>query len=211
MTTKGHVLFTDQFLTALKDLIGRHHSIYPRIPPRDIFFESLVERAFLAAGWDRAQIAVSPLNSPQHDMMVGRARMSIKSETGRGTRSSLIKITKLCTTETGEWTSAALIQHALRHLEGYDLILMLRAIWQPSAFHYQLLDIPLPVLRRLASLTVVPVGRRKGRRSLGAPVLDGETRAFRVHFDGADGKCQVHDLRIELCQMLLEWDQPRED
>jgi hypothetical protein len=211
MDTGPHSLLTEPFLTALKTLVKRHHSIYPRIPPRDIFFESLVEQAFRMAGFSKDQIVLSPTNRPQHDMTVGTVKMSIKSETGKSTKPALIKLTKLCTTETGEWTSAALIQHALSHLERYDLILMLRAIWHASAFHYQLLDIPLQVLRRLASLTVVPVGRRPGRQSLGAPVLDGQTRAFRVHFDGADGKCQVHDLRIELCQMLLEWDQPRKD
>src|SRR5262245_9614879 len=178
-TNRGwHPLFTDKFLEALRGLIERHHSIYPRIPPRDIFFESLVEQAFRLAGWPKDQITLTAANSPQHDMTVGSVKMSIKSETGKGTKAGRITITKLCTTETGEWASLALIQHALKHLDRYHVLLMLRAIWRTHTFHYQLIDIPLPVLRRLAELTVVPVGKRKGRSSLGAPLLDGEDRVF---------------------------------
>lgn len=142
-------------------------------------------------------------------MKVGARRLSIKTETGKGTKKDRITITKLCTTETGDWTSVALIQHALSHLDRYVDMLMLRAVWTSTTFHYQLLDIPLAILRQLASLTVVAVGRRTGRASMGAELTDVKGRVFRVHFDGADGKCQLHELRVDLCKMLLEWDQPK--
>jgi hypothetical protein len=209
MSAVVHPLFTPLFSNEIQKLVTLHHTIYPRIPPRDIFFESLVERAFLETGWPAHSIELTSPNSPQHDMQVGSRRLSIKTETGKGTKVGKITITKLCTTETGDWTSVALIQHALNHLDRYDDLLMLRAIWRAHAFHYQLLDIPLPLLRRLANLTVNVVGRRRGRSSMGAEVLDAEGRVFRLHFDGADGKCQIHELRVDLCNLLLEWDQPR--
>jgi hypothetical protein len=208
METERHALFNELFLETLQELVGQHHGLYPRIPPRDIFFEYLVERAFLASGWKREEVTLSPANSPQHDMTVGDTRLSVKSETGKSTKANHIKITKLSTTETGEWTSVALIQHTLSHLDRYHFILMLRAIWRTHVFHYQLLDVPLRILRQLSTLTVIPVGKRRGRTSLGAPLMDEHGRAFRVHFDGADGKCQIHDLRVNLCQMLAEWDHP---
>jgi hypothetical protein len=43
-------LFTDAFVASLRSLIEAHHSVYPKLPPQGIFFESLVERAFRLAG-----------------------------------------------------------------------------------------------------------------------------------------------------------------
>ena len=30
---------------------------------------------------------------------------------------------------------------------------------------------------------------------------------FHIHFDGADGKCQLRNLRVDRCIMLGEWEQ----
>src|SRR5262249_31718672 len=159
MDDKGAALFTGEFLATLRSLIGLHHSLYPRIPPQGVFFESLVEQAFKRIGWPVDQVTLTTPNSPQHDLKVGTIKLSLKTETGTGTNPEQINITKLCTTETGEWESVSLIRHVLTHLARYDLLLMLRAIWRPSAVHYQLLDIPLELLGRMSSVTILPVGR----------------------------------------------------
>ena len=176
----------------------------------DIFFESLVERAFLAVGWPRKQVIPTAPNSPSHDLTIGATKISVKSETGLGTKPTRISITKLCTTETGDWTSEAIIRHALNHLARYDYMLILRAMLSADMafFHYQLLDIPLDLLRRMDGLAALPVGKREGRRSLGVDVPGDVGVLFHVHFDGADGKCQIRQLRVDGCRMLLEWDQP---
>ena len=187
-----------------------HHSIYPKLPPRDIYFEYLVEQAFLRVGWPKEQIVLTTPNSPQHDMRVGDIRLSLKTETGVKTKRHSITITKLCTTETGTWDSPSLIRHSLEHLARYDAILMLRAIRKTGGLHYQLLDIPMKTLKLIESATVLPVGKRKGRQSLsGRITLPGTEAEFRLQFDGADGKCQVHNLPVDICQMLLEWDLER--
>jgi len=54
---------------------------------------------------------------------------------------------------------------------------------------------------------VIPVGKRLGRNSMAADVYDGNEKLFRVHFDGADGKCQIHRLSLSRCRVLLEWNQ----
>jgi hypothetical protein len=208
MTINEENPFNSQFLTALKALIGQHHTLYPRIPPQGIFFESLVERAFRQIGWPAHLLTLSKANTPKHDLLVGTVRVSLKTETGIGTRPHFISITKLCTTEREPWDSPTLIRHTMTHLSNYDRLLMLRAIWNQALFHYQLLEIPLPLLRSIGNVTVVPVGRRAGRQSLAADVYDQQGKLFRVHFDGADGKCQIRQLPTNLCQMLLEWDQP---
>jgi len=201
-------IFTDEFLNAVQSLVGRHHTIYPRLPPQGVFFEALVEQAFRNAGWSVDDLVASVPNSPWHDLLVGGVKLSIKSETGRSTRTASISITKLCTTETGEWTVGALVNHALAHLARHDTMLMVRAIWREHAFDYQLLEIPLDLLGRMKGASFSKVGKRAGRRSLAADVCDGEEKLFRVHFDGADGKCQVHGLAVDLCRNLRQWRQP---
>jgi hypothetical protein len=42
---------------------------------------------------------------------------------------------------------------------------------------------------------------------LGFDVTDGDTVLYHIHFDGADGKCQVRGLRTDNCIMLSRWRQ----
>ncbi len=86
-------------------------------------------------------------------------------------------------------------------------LLMLRAIWQQGLIRYQLLEIPLDLLKLMTNTTVIPIGKHLGRNSMAADVYGGNEKLFRVHFDGADGKCQIHRLSQNRCRVLLEWDQ----
>ena len=94
----------------------------------------------------------------------------------------------------------------MEHLGRYDVILMLRAIWELPVIHYQLLEIPIDLLRLMRAANLQTVGRRKSRQSLGADVYRAEEKIFHVHFDGSDGKCQVRDLDVRHCAMLETWD-----
>ncbi len=200
------MIFSEQFLASIQGLVERHHTIYPNLPPQGVFLEALVEQAYRLSGWPSQLVASSP-NSPQHDLLVGDVRLSIKSETGKITRPDKISITKLCTTETGEWTVEALLRHTLAHLGRHDRMLMLRAIWIKCGFDYQLVDIPIALLAQMSTALFEEVGKRKGRRSLGADVFDTGEKIFHVHFDGADGKCQVQQLLRNRCHTLREWRQ----
>src|SRR3990172_386414 len=71
------LLFSEQFIERLRHWIGTHHTIYPQLPPHGIYFESLVERAFLHAGWPRDQVVLEHPNSPKADIRVGRMRLSL--------------------------------------------------------------------------------------------------------------------------------------
>jgi type II restriction enzyme len=201
-------VFTDGFLSAVQSLVERHHAIYPRLPPQGLFFEALVEQAFRVAGWPADQVLATTPNSPWHDLSVAGVRLSIKSETGKITHATNISITKLCTTETGEWNSIALVANTIAHIKRHDRMLMVRAIWQETSFLYQLVEIPLDLLERITTAEFSEVGNRKGRRSIAANVMGQNERLFRVHFDGSDGKCQIHALLLDRCRLLRKWTQP---
>lgn len=199
-------VFPAEFLTTLRGLIGVHQSIYKRVPPQGIYFEALVEEAFKRIRKPFTFIEATGRNQPRHDLVVGKTKLSLKTETGEGTHPQFISITKLCTTEREPWTPPVLVARVMEHLRRYDVILMLRAIWEPPVIHYQLVEIPISLVRLIETAELHPVGKRKGRQSLGADVRSGEEKVFHVHFDGSDGKCQVRDLDLRLCRMLGQWD-----
>ena len=199
-------LFDQGFLVALKTFVDVHHSIYPTVPPQGIYFEALVERTFRAISKPVTVIAAGGTNQPRYDLQVGDIRISLKTETGRGTKRDSINITKLCTTEREPWDAETLKARAMEHLSRYDFILMLRTVWTKELVYYQLVDIPIALLRLLNGCEPKPVGKRKGRQSLGADVFRQGHVAFHVHFDGSDGKCQIRRLRLADCRLLLEWE-----
>jgi Type II site-specific deoxyribonuclease len=207
----GDSIFDAAFLTFLKTYVDVHHSIYPTVPPQGIYFEALVEKTFRSINKPLTVIKTGGVNQPRYDILFEGHRISLKTETGLGTKRDLINITKLCTTEREPWEAETLKARAIEHLSRYDTILMLRAVWEPGIMRYQLVDIPIPLLRLLGDCEPMPVGKTPRRRqSLGAAVTrDGEI-VFRVHFDGSDGKCQIRRLRIQDCKMLLEWEKARE-
>ncbi len=188
-------------------MIAFHHSLYATIPPQGIYFESLVEKAFRETKRPFTVIEGTPRGAPTHDLLVDGLRLSLKTETGKSAKDRTITITKLCTTEREPWHPEVLLGRALEHLGRYDVILMLRAVWKPPIVHYQLLLINVAWLRRMEFAAFAVVGKRAGRQSFGADVMDATgDPLFRVHFDASDGKCSVRNLRVSDCEMLSEWD-----
>ena len=199
-------VFAGDFPEAIRFFVSLHHQLYPIIPPQGIYFESLVENAFRRIKKPFTVIEAGGRNQPRHDLQVEAHKLSIKTETGYGTSSDSITITKLCTTEREPWTAATLVERVTEHLDRYDLIIMLRAIWGRPLIHYQLLEIPVSLLEKIVTADFGEVGRRAGRRSLGADVKEGNEKLFHVHFDASDRKCSIRDLHVKHCTMLLEWD-----
>ena len=199
-------VFPPDFLVTLRGLIAVHQSIYARVPPQGIYFEALVEEAFKRSKKPFTRIEPTGRNQPRHDLLVEHTRLSLKTETGAGTDPDRIAITKLCTTEREPWTPRSLVAQAIEHLARYDVILMLRAVWEPQVIRYQLVEIPVGLLALMRRAKFRPVGKRKGRQSLGADVFRGKEKVFHAHFDGSDGKCQIRDLNIRDCVMLETWD-----
>jgi type II restriction enzyme len=199
-------VFAGDFPEAIRLFVSLHHQLYPVIPPRDIYFESLVENAFRRIKKPFTPIESGGRNQPRHDLEVEGHKLSIKTETGYGTKPATITITKLCTTEREPWTATTLVERVMEHLDRYDLIVMLRAIWKRPLIHYQLLEIPVSLLKKITAAEFHEVGRRRGRQSLGADVKEGGEKLFHVHFDASDGKCSIRGLQVKHCAMLLEWD-----
>jgi hypothetical protein len=199
-------VFPPDFLLALKTFVNVHHSIYRNIPPQGIYFEALVLEAFTQIKKPFTPIEPTARNLPANDLLVEDTKISIKTETGAGTKPNRITITKLCTTEKEPWKPGVLIERVMDHRKRYDVILMLRAVWEHPLIHYQVLEIPIDLLALIKTADLRGSGKRRGRQSLGADVLRNGEKVFRVHFDGSEGKCSVRGIQIQDCRMLSSWD-----
>lgn len=199
-------IFDEGFLASLEISVKIHHQLYPLVPPQGIYFEALVERSFKAIKKPYAMVQASNRNLAGHDLLVEGKRISLKTETGSSTKTNRITITKLCTTEKEPWDAPTLIARVLDHLSRYELVLMLRSIWERPLLHYQLIEIPIDTLRLIETANVEITGTRKGRQSLGAKVAVNDQVMFSVFFDASDGKCAIRGLRVSDCVMLREWD-----
>ncbi|MGH9327706.1 MAG: hypothetical protein ACRD2B_13635 [Terriglobia bacterium] len=184
-------------------MIATHQSIYPRVPPQGIYFEALVEGSFKRIEKPVTVIEAGGRNQPRHDLLVDQHRISLKTETGLGTKPHLITITKLCTTERRPWEAQVLVRRVMEHLSRYDVILMLRSLWAEDQVRYQLVDIPVTTLRKIEHAVFEAAGRGG---SLGADVIESGERLFHVHFDASDRKCSIRGLGIKYCTVLVEWD-----
>ena len=108
-------IFDPGFLTFLKTFVDVHHSIYPTVPPQGIYFEALVERTFRAIHKPLTVIRGGGVNQPRYDIQFEGHRISLKTETGLGTKRHSINITKLCTTEREPWEAETLKTRAVEH------------------------------------------------------------------------------------------------
>ena len=200
------LVFTQPFYDALRTVVGLHHYIYPTIPPKGRYFEALVERACKQVRQPFTRVKATTPNAPREDIIIGEDRFSLKTQTGFGTKLNFIEISKLLTTEKEPWTAVSLIERTLHHLNRYDYLLMLRAIWQEPVIHYQLVDIPLGLLKLIETVELNAVQRRSGRQSLGGDIYHQGQKVLHVHFDGSDGKCQLRRLSVSDCNLLFSWD-----
>jgi hypothetical protein len=196
-------IFGRAFLETLRGMIATHQSIYRRVPPQGIYFEALVEGAFRRIEKPFTVIEAGGRNQPRHDLLVDRHRISLKTETGVGTKPDLITITKLCTTERRPWEARVLVRRVMEHLSRYDIMLMLRCLWEEDQIRYQLVSIPVPMLRKIKHAVFKAAGRGE---SLGANVEARGESLFHVHFDASDRKCSIRGLGIKYCRVLAEWD-----
>jgi hypothetical protein len=81
----------------------------------------LVETAFRATKIPFSIVEGTARNAATHDLLVDDQRLSLKTETGKSTKTRTITITKLCTTEREPWSPEILVSRALEHLGRYDV------------------------------------------------------------------------------------------
>ncbi|AMR26586.1 hypothetical protein A0257_05345 [Hymenobacter psoromatis] len=206
-------LITECFLQDFGDALRLHHCFSDDAFAKDKF-EYTAVRVWQQCG---VVAAMAPRGNPGHDISVAGERISLKTQADRNLRLTEIRLHKFMELGKGNWTDKPadlmlLRDQFMRHLTGYDRILVLRNTSNPAPaspyWCYELVEIPVALFEQAAQGELEMMTDSKQMPKPGycrVTTPDGQL-AFRLYFDGGtERKLQVHKIRKELCFVHAEW------
>ena len=151
-----------------------------------------------------------------HDITVDGIPLSLKTQADAAISPHSLHISKFHELGKDPWELGALLMQFLEHLKGYQRIFVLRSLLPGQSMkHYELVEIPLPVLLEATTGALAWATRSKAREKGGycyVPRAVGKTRderkslRFQLYFDGgSERKLQLQLLRKDLCRVHAEW------
>lgn len=205
-------LLTPELAAALGSHLLLHHATHEEKLNKKTF-EYVLKYACEAVG---RTATLNPGNTTGEDIVIDGTRYSLKSQADGGIKAGSVYIQKLME---ARWirdysTPADLTDQARqrigRHLEHYERMLVLRAFIVPgNGYRYELVEVPLAVLRLIAAVPDSSFPEKNPSGSSGLDLDDGRGVAFRVLLDGSVEKVRIFNLRINRCVVHAEWHIPR--
>ncbi len=177
-------------------------------------FEFAFKRASQAAG--RVATIVSSQTNPGADVIVDGVHFSCKTEGSSGIHPTRLTISKLMEARwirecrTPKDFAKAVTGRVAHHLQQYQRIISLRGFDQPvtNSVFYELLEIPLDVLRACGGLTPRDFSPRTGSGGSSAWVSIRGERVFRLILDGSVEKVTITNLSRDHCVCHAGWTVP---
>lgn len=207
---EGSDFVTECVLESFGDTLRIHHSSSIEALSKDRFEFGL--RGSLISCEIDAELA--PRGNPGHDMDVAGIRISLKTQANRDIKVNRIWISKFMELGRGEWTDSVddlvgLRDQFFEHMKAYERIFILRCLSRrPSKWHYELVEIPLELLRTASSgkLRIMDDSPQSPKPGYCDVVdADGEP-AFQLYFDGGtERKLQIKNLHKRNCIVHAQW------
>ncbi len=203
-------LFDEVILQNFGDAMRVHHSFSSEPFSKDKFEYVLVN--VLKISGLKAELA--PKGNPGYDATVGDVRLSLKIQADKDIKESTIWISKFMELGKGIWGEdhanlEGLRDQFLNHVENYEKILSLRAIKKAPNWQYELVEIPISVLKLASSSELeMKVNSRQFPKPGYCYVRNEQGQnIFSLSFDGGgERKLQVKNLRKEYCQVHAKWE-----
>jgi Type II site-specific deoxyribonuclease len=209
-------LVSDCLLQEIGDALRLHHC-FSREPFSKDKFEYLLERASNHCGV-RAELARR--GNPGHDITIGRAKFSLKTQAGKSIKRNSVHISKFMELGKGQWGDEekdliGLREQFFSHMKSYDRILVLRTVSKaPAGWEYELVEIPKRLLRLAAGGTLRMMHGSKQHPKPGyCDVRDAKgDLLFQLYFDGGtERKLQIKGINIDNCIVHARWSFPADD
>ncbi len=206
----GSNLFDETTLQNFGDALRVHHSFSSEAFSKDKFEYVLVH--VLKMSGHEAELA--PKGNPGHDATVDRVQLSLKTQADKNIRENILWISKFMELGRGDWGDdpndlEGLRRQFLNHLERYEKILSLRAVSKAPHWKYELVEIPIDILKlanggrlemKLDSTQFPKPGYCYVRNEDGQII-------FSLYFDGGgERKLQIRNLRKDTCRVHAEWE-----
>jgi Type II site-specific deoxyribonuclease len=172
-------------------------------------FEFVFCAASHAAG-RKASITTNSVNAGA-DVTVDGVAFSLKTEGAHSMTKSEITVSKLMEARwirecrKPEDFAREVTTRVVEHLNEYERIITLRAFERPKYFEYDLIEIPLKVLRSVGRLKAVDFSQRTPNGGSSARVTYSGETAFTLRLDGSVEKITVSGLRTSLCVHHATW------
>ena len=186
-----------------------HHSRSAEPLSKDRF-EHLLQEVLTVSG---TEASLAPKGNPGFDILVNGQRISLKTQANKSISDEKIWISKWMELGKGDWTSKpgqlrGLLNRFLTHLDGYDRVLVLRAFTDESSWRYELLEIPVSLMRRAIKGSLLMMLDSKQMPKPGYCTVTGKKGEvlYKLYFDGgSERKLQVKDLAVTACVKHAEW------
>ncbi len=203
-------LFDEVTLQNFGDAMRVHHSFSSEPFSKDKF-EYVIVNVLNLSG-HKAELA--PKGNPGHDATVDSVQLSLKTQADKNIKEESIWISKFMELGKGNWGDnpddlAGLRNQYLEHIESSEKIFTLRALQKAPRWKYELVEIPISILKlaeggelemKLESKQFPKPGYCYVRDTQGNTV-------FNLYFDGGgERKLQIKNLNKKYCQVHAEWD-----
>ena len=206
----GSDLFEETTLQNFGDALRVHHSFSSEPFSKDKFEYVLVH--VLKMSGHKAELA--PKGNPGHDATVDGVQLSLKTQADKNIKEGTLWISKFMELGRGDWGDdpndlEGLRGQFLNHLERYEKILSLRAVRKAPRWKYELVEIPIEVLKlakagelemKLGSKQFPKPGYCYVRNEPGQTI-------FSLYFDGGgERKLQIKNLNKDSCRVHAQWE-----
>jgi len=211
---KGSDLVTEDFAEAFAGRLLIHHALTASVMKKKRFEYALLQTAHAV---DYEAVLTRSSTNPGEDIRINGTTYSLKTEAAKNIRPDKITISKF---QEARWirechTPAEFAkgtrQHVGRHLDQYERILMLRVfeLGEDPKFgrriRYDLVEIPLSVLRRVLDLPDEAFDEETNAGSSGANIKENGRRLFRLTLDGSVEKVTIRSLLVDACIEHGSW------
>ncbi|MEM8638344.1 MAG: restriction endonuclease [Cyanobacteria bacterium P01_G01_bin.54] len=192
------------------DAIRVHHSFSSEPFSKDKFEYVFVNVLNLSGH----QAALAPRGNPGHDITIDTIKLSLKTQADKNIKENILWISKFMELGKGKWGNnpddlEGLRKQFLRHLENYERILILRAIQKAPTWKYELVEIPIDVLKlALEGELEMKIESKQFPKPGYCYVRDQQKkRVFDLYFDGgSERKLQIKNLDKRYCHVHAKWE-----
>ncbi len=146
------------------------------------------------------------------DLIVDGVNFSLKTQAEKKMSRTAITISKLMEArwirecQNGDMFLERTLDNVIKHLNEYKRIIMLRAFKDEAGpFEYDLIEVPLTVLKKMENLEATDFTQRTKNGSSTAKVKVGEQSSFNMRLDGSVEKVTISSLPTSLCILHSSW------
>lgn len=202
-------LMDDAILHNFGDAMRVHHCFSSEPFSKDKFEHVLVHVMNMSGKYAE----LSPKGNPGHDLSIEESMFSLKTQADKNLKKDKIWISKFMELGKGDWSDnpddlKGLMGQYMAHLDGYDRIIILRALEKQPDWKYELVEIPKALLLQAQQGRLEMKMESKQNPKPGYCYVEDKNNnnILQLYFDGGgERKLQIKHLEKSHCIVHATW------